>query len=153
MKFAHAASPSPDREIVSTRLINVSCEAVFGAFADPKRLAQWWGPKGFTNTFKEFDLRPGGFWRFVMHGPDGADFSNESTFLEVVKPERIVFQHLEPIHRFETTMTFAAEDGQTRLTWRMLFESADECEKLRNFIADANEQNFDRLEAYLKDNI
>ena len=62
---------------------------MFDAFADPNRLTRWWGPKGFTSTFHEFDLRPGGVWRFVLHGPNGADYQNESVFVEVVKPERI----------------------------------------------------------------
>ena len=150
MKSVQETSPLPDREIISTRLLSAPRGPVFEAFSDPSQLVRWWGPKGFTNTFKEFDLRPGGFWRLIMHGPNGADYANESSFLEVVPPERIVFQHLEPIHRFRMTMTFVEQDGKTLLTWRMLFESVDECVKLRSFIADANEQNFDRLEAHLK---
>jgi uncharacterized protein YndB with AHSA1/START domain len=121
---------------------------VFQAFADPRQLALWWGPKGFSNTIQAFDLRPGGRWRLVMHGPDGANYENESEFVEVSRA-RIVFRHLEPIHRFQMTMTFTEHCGQTQLTWRMLFESAEEVTKLKNFIAQANEQNFDRLEAHL----
>lgn len=138
-----------DREIVSTRVFDAPPERVFRAFSDPTRLARWWGPNGFTNTFHEFDLRPGGAWRFVMHGPGGADFENVTEFIEVVAPERIVFRHLEPIHRFHMTMTFAEEAGQTRLTWRMRFESAAELERVKAFIPGANEQNFDRLAAQL----
>jgi uncharacterized protein YndB with AHSA1/START domain len=84
-----------------------------------------------------------------MHGPNGADYHNEKEFTEVVKPERIVFQHLEPMHHFQMTMLFAEEGGKTRLTWRMLFESAAEATRLRSFISEANEQNFDRLAAHL----
>jgi uncharacterized protein YndB with AHSA1/START domain len=138
-----------DREVVSTRVFDVPREQVFRAFSDPRRLARWWGPNGFTNTFHEFDLRPGGAWRFVMHGPDGTAYESATDFIEVVSPERIVFQHLEPIHRFQMTMTFAQEAGKTRLTWRMRFESAAELERVRAFIPTANEQNFDRLEAEL----
>jgi uncharacterized protein YndB with AHSA1/START domain len=139
-----------DQEIVSTRTFAAPRERVFQAFSDPQQLVQWWGPKGFTNTFEEFDLKPGGAWRFVMHGPNGADYHNQSTFIEVVPPERIVFLHLEPVHRFQMTMTFTETAGQTTLTWRMLFDSAAECAKLRSFIVAANEQNFDRLEAQLR---
>lgn len=138
-----------DREIVSTRVVDAPRAAVFRAFSDPSVLARWWGPKGFTGTFQEFDLRPGGAWRFVMHGPDGTDYHNATEFIEVVEPERIVFRHLKPMHRFHMTMTFAEEAGKTRLTWRMRFESAAELERVRAFVPAANEQNFDRLEEQL----
>ena len=84
-----------------------------------------------------------------MHGPDGANYDNESRFLEVVRPARIVFQHEEPVHGFRMTMTFAERGGGTMLTWRMLFETTDETAKVRPFILLANEQNFDRLAAHL----
>ncbi|MDQ2942689.1 MAG: SRPBCC family protein, partial [Candidatus Dormibacteraeota bacterium] len=112
-----------DREIISTRVFGAPRELVFKAFSDPAWLVHWWGPKGFTNTFHMFDLRPGGFWRFVMHGPDGVNYENESVFVEIVKPERIVFRHLRPIHEFQMTITFVEQDGKTRLEWRMLFPS------------------------------
>jgi len=138
-----------DREIVSTRVFDAPRERVFRAFSDPRVLARWWGPDGFTSTFQEFDFRPGGAWRFVMHGPGGADYRNASDFIEVVSPERIVLEHLRPMHRFRMTMTFADEAGKTRLTWRMEFESVAELERVRAFIPVANEQNFDRLQAQL----
>ena len=124
-------------------------ELVFEVFSNPDHLVHWWGPKGFMNTFSAFDLRPGGAWRFVMHGPDGVDYQNAKDFGEVVKPERIAFQHLRPMHRFQMTMTFGERSGQTELTWRMVFESPAETTKLKSFVAQANEQNFDRLKAYL----
>ena len=89
-----------------------SPDKVFRAFSDPVRLARWWGPKGFTNTIQSFDLRPGGHWRFVMHGPDGATLPNESIFGEVVAPERVVFRHVSG-PQFEMTITFEAYEGQT----------------------------------------
>jgi uncharacterized protein YndB with AHSA1/START domain len=135
-------------EITATRLFDAPREVLFQAFTDPAQLARWWGPKGFTNTFQEFDLRPGGMWRFVMHGPDGANFENESQFLEIVTPERIVLQHLEPVHGFRMTMTYAAEGDKTRLNWQMLFEP-EEAARIRQFVEPANEQNFDRLQAHL----
>jgi uncharacterized protein YndB with AHSA1/START domain len=137
-----------DREILSTRTFDAPRERVFEAFSDPARLARWWGPKGFTSTIHEFDLRPGGTWRFVMHGPDGVDCPNESVFVEVVKPERIIFRHVSS-HPFEMTITLAEQGGRTRVTWRMRHETARECAEVRPFVVDANEQNFDRLAAEL----
>jgi uncharacterized protein YndB with AHSA1/START domain len=143
------AGSTVDRELVTSRVIDAPRERVFRAFSDPSHLAQSWGPKGFTNTFHEFDLRPGGTWRFVMHGPDGGNYPNESVFQEVVEPERLVFQHVSAPH-FEMTITFAEEAGKTRIGWRQLFNSADERERIARFAVDANEQNLDRLEAQLK---
>jgi uncharacterized protein YndB with AHSA1/START domain len=146
-QLANMAITKP--EIVSTRIFSASRELVFQDFSDPNQLKHWWGPKGFTNTFHEFDLRPGGKWRFIMHGPNGTDFHNKTEFIEVAEPERIVFQHLEPIHRFQMTMSFDGLNGKTQLTWRMRFESFKEQTVLRDFITAANEENFDRLAAHL----
>jgi uncharacterized protein YndB with AHSA1/START domain len=139
-----------DREVVSTRLIAAPRERVYEAFSDPEQLAKWWGPNGFTNTIHEFDLREGGWWKMTMHGPDGADYRNESVFVIVNSPKRIVYDHLRTMHRFLMEMTFFEFDGQTRITWRQRFESAAEYEKVAVFVVPANEQNFDRLEAHLK---
>jgi len=138
-----------EREIVSTRLFDSPRERVFQAWTDPAILARWWGPKGFRNTFHEFDLRPGGAWRFVMHGPDGTDYKNESVFREIEKPARIVFDHVSS-PRFQVTATFDAEGGKTRVTFRMLFESVEALDRVKSFVPECNEQNFDRLEAQLE---
>jgi uncharacterized protein YndB with AHSA1/START domain len=137
------------REIVTQRVIDATREQVFRAFSEPKHLAQWWGPAGFSNTFDEFDFRPGGHWRFVMHGPDGADYQNHSIFDEVVAPERIVFRHLDSTHNFQMTILLSDQGGKTKLTWRMLHESVEKCDAVKSLVAEANEQNFDRLEAEL----
>jgi len=137
-----------DREIATTRVLDASPDLVFRAFSDPAHLARWWGPKGFTNTFHEFDLRPGGAWRFVMHGPDGAHYQNHSVFVEVVPPERIVINHVSGPH-FHLTITLAEQAGLTMLSWRMLFLSAAECDMVKTFAVPANEQNLDRLETEL----
>jgi uncharacterized protein YndB with AHSA1/START domain len=143
-----SAEALSDREIVTTRVFDAPRELVFKAWTHPDHLAKWWGPKGFTNTFQEFDMRPGGVWRFIMHGPDGVDYKNKSVFVEVVKPERIVLQHVSG-PRFQVTATFTQQAGKTRLTFHMLFETAAECAKVKVYAVEANEQNFDRLEAQL----
>lgn len=144
--------PAAGAEVVSTRAFAQPPEAVYAAFSNPVRLAQWWGPKGFTNTVREFDLRPGGAWRITMHGLGGADYHNESRFLQVEPPGLVVFEHLGPAHWYRMTMTFAPESGGTRLTWRMAFASTEECAKVQKFIIEGNEQNFDRLTAHLSAN-
>jgi uncharacterized protein YndB with AHSA1/START domain len=84
-----AAIDTSDREIGSTRIFDARRELVWKAWTDPDHLGQWWGPNGFTTTTNKFELRPGGEWLFVMHGPDGTDYRNEITFTAVVEPERI----------------------------------------------------------------
>lgn len=144
-----ASNDPAAREIISTRLLNAPREQVFKAFTDPNRLAQWWGPKGFTNDFHEFDPRPGGRWRFTMRGPDGTHYELAKDFIEVAEPERIVYQNLQQGHRFQMTMIFTDRAGQTELTWRMLFDPDSDYDKVKALVAEANEQNFDRLEAHL----
>ena len=136
-------------EVVTTRVFPAAAEAVFDAFADPARLALWWGPEGFTNEIHRFDLRAGGTWRVTMRSADGAAFDNESEFVEVDRPRRVVFRHLEPIHRFVMTMDFARLGARTLLTWTMRFESEAEVARLRAFLTTANEQNLDRLATLL----
>lgn len=142
-------APAADDEIVNMRVLNATPEKVFRAFSDPTLLARWWGPKDFTNTIDVFEFQPGGNWKLVMRAPSGAEYANESRFIEISEPNRIVFEHLGPVHWYEMTMTFNSEGGGTRLTWRMRFASVEEASKIRQFIAGANEQNFDRMEACL----
>lgn len=136
---------SDPRDIVSSRLFHQPRQDLFDAFRDPKRLPLWWGPDGFTNTLDELDFRVGGNYRITMHGPDGTNYKNESVFTEIVEPGRIVFDHLRTMHRFIMTMTFDDVNGATRLTWVQRFDTAEECERVRQFAGPANEQNFDRL--------
>jgi uncharacterized protein YndB with AHSA1/START domain len=98
-KFAIPTSTS-DREIVATRVFDAPRELVFQMWTDPQHISNWYGPRGFTTTTHEMDVRPGGVWRHVMHGPDGTDYPNEIVYLEVVKPERLVYDHVsEPKFR------------------------------------------------------
>jgi len=134
----------PDRDLVSSVLLDATPEQVFEAYADPALLSRWWGPEGFTNTFHQFDLWPGGAWRFDMHGPDGTTYPNESVFIEVTRPSRIVFDHA-CAPRFRMFVTLAARGGMTEMVWRMRHETAAQLQKLLPLVGPANEQNFDRL--------
>ena len=129
------------RSIIGTREFDAPRELVFSAWTDAKHLAQWWGPNGFTTTTYSFDLRPGGVWRFVMHGPDGRDYQNRITFEKIVPPERIVYRHgggddVEPV-QFRQTVIFEDLGGRTRITWRGDFPSTAERNRvIRDYGAD-----------------
>ena len=148
-----AASATADREIVFTRVLDAPRELVFKAWTDPRHVAQWWGPRGFTTTIHEMDVRPGGVWRFIMHGPDGVDYKNKIVFLEVVKPERLVYIHGDDGDgpEFHTTVTFDEQDGKTRLTMRGLFGSAAERDQaIDEFGAiEGGKQTLERLAEHL----
>ena len=141
---------APDLDFVITRVVDAPRAQVFKAWTDPEHVAKWWGPNGFTNTIHEMDVRPGGVWRFIMHGPDGRDFKNKVIYLEVVKPERLVYDHVSG-PTFHVTVTFAEEGKKTRLTMRMLFETAALREQtVKEFGAvEGLNQTLGRLEAHL----
>ncbi len=120
-------------------------EQVFAAFADPVRLARWWGPAGFRNTFHHFDFKAGGRWRFTMHGPDGQDYPNESEFL-LVTPALVRLRHVcAPF--FELSVALRASPGGTQLDWLQVFDDPQVAEAVRPIVEPANEQNLDRLAA------
>ncbi|WP_379137899.1 SRPBCC family protein [Paenibacillus sp. sgz500958] len=133
-----------ENEVISLREFDYPRELVFEAWKNPEQLARWWGPKGFTNTFHEFDFKPGGQWRFVMLGPDGVDYPNHSVFEEIVPWERIVLHHLNT-PEFQIIATFEEAGGRTRMTWRQRFMKAAVFEQVKTYVIEANEQNFDRL--------
>jgi len=119
-----------DREIKATRIFDAPRELVFDVWTDPKHIAQWWGPNGFRNTIHSMDVRPGGVWEFIMHGPDGTDYKNKIIYQVVDRPSRIVYKHVTgPV--FEATVDFEDLGGKTKLTMCSVFESAE----LRNRVA------------------
>ncbi|HYD42882.1 MAG TPA: SRPBCC family protein [Anaeromyxobacter sp.] len=139
-------STSAERTLSTARLVPAPPLEVYAAFVAPARLARWWGPKGFRNTFEVCDPRPGGTWRYVMHGPNGGNYPNQSVFDALVPGERVVIRHVSG-PRFTLTVTLAAEGAGTRVTWRQSFESAAEFESVRGYAGPANDENLDRLEA------
>lgn len=140
-----ATESTADREFVHSRLIDAPRERVFGAFADPRRLARWWGPDGFTSTFHTCELRPGGHWRFILHGPDGTDYPNENVFRDIVAPQRVVIEHLSQDHHFFLTLTFADKGNKTLVGWRQVFDTAAHRDRVAAVVSQANEQNLSRL--------
>jgi uncharacterized protein YndB with AHSA1/START domain len=128
---------SDPRAIIGIREFDAPRDLVFSVWTDAKHLAQWWGPNDFTTTTSRFEFRPGGVWRFVMHGPDGRDYQNRVTFDEIEPPERIVYRHgggggddVEPV-QFRQTVIFEDLGGRrTRITWRGDFPSAAERDRV-----------------------
>lgn len=134
--------------VATERVLAAPVRAVFAAFAQPDLLARWWGPSGFTNTFERFEFKPGGSWIFVMHGPNGVDYPNESVFREILPEARIVIEHVvKPWYLLTVTLT--AQGKHTHLAWVQAFESPEVAAQMRPLCAAANEQVLDRLQAVL----
>jgi uncharacterized protein YndB with AHSA1/START domain len=140
-----AVTGTVDREIVFTRRLDAPRELVFRVWTQAEHVARWWGPRGFTTTTHEMEVAPGGVWRFV-------DYDNTITYREIAPPERLVYDHGErgAPGSFRVTVTFEAQNGTTRLTMRMLFESVTE----RDFVVEkydaieGGNQTLDRLTEY-----
>ena len=88
------SNDTSNRELSVSRLLNAPRELVWKVWTEPEHIAKWWGPNGFTNTIDKMEIRPGGIWDLIMHGPDGIDYKNKSEFVEIVAPEKISFRHL-----------------------------------------------------------
>jgi uncharacterized protein YndB with AHSA1/START domain len=155
---SHAATTASESQIITTRVFDAPPDVVFGAWGDANALGQWWGPRGFTTKTHSMDFRPGGHWRYTMHGPDGTDYPNRVTYKAIERPTRIAYSHgdtPEPgANDFQVTAAFepAGHDGRrTRITIRMAFPSA-EAKRLvveRYGAIQGQRETFDRLDRYL----
>ena len=145
-----------DRELVFTRLLNAPRELVFDVWIRPEHLAQWYGPDGFTLTTHSIEVKKNGIWRFTMHGPDGRDYPNKVIYLEISKPERLIYKHVGDDPEVEdvshvTTVDFKKEGNKTALTMKMVFESAEELRRVeREYGAiEGGKQTMARMEALI----
>ena len=151
---APAQSAAADREIVISRVIDAPRELVFEAFTEVRHLSRWWGPEGFTTTTRSFEFRVGGEWDFVMHGPDGTDYTEWITWTEIAPPERIALLHGESRDdpdAFESTLAFAPHGTATRIVMRTVFPTKqlrDQAVEKYDAI-EGGEQTLSTLAAYV----
>ncbi len=147
---------SLDREVVLSRVIDAPRELVFAAWTDAEHLGQWFGPAGFTCATHEADIRVGGRWRFDFRGPDGTVYDNRMVFLEILAPERIVFDHGhdrdDDPDRFRVTITFDAQaNGKTVVTLRQLHPTVARRAAVIGFGAvELGYQTLDKLAAHVR---
>ena len=64
---------------------------VYPWFADAEKLAQWWGPRGFTVGSIDYDPHPGAHYRIEMKPPDADPFFLAGTFRKVSPADRLAF--------------------------------------------------------------
>jgi uncharacterized protein YndB with AHSA1/START domain len=139
------------RELAISRVVNAPRELVWEVWTNPEHIKHWWGPNGFTNTIFEMNVKAGGVWDFIMHGPDGTDYKNKSVYKEVVKPEKLVYDHVSG-PKFQFSVTFTEQGKKTLISIQMLFETTEERDNvIKVFKADEGlRQNIYKLEGYLR---
>ena len=142
-------SSTAERELVVSRELNAPIDLVWEVWTDPKHIAQWWGPDGFSTTIHHLEMKKGGDWTLTMHGPDGTNYENHSKFLEVVHHKKIVYDHIS--HPFRATIHFEPRGEKTFISWHMLFESREEFIKIvKTYGAEQGlKQNVEKLSAYV----
>ena len=144
-------SDTSDREIKLSRVLNAPVDLVWEVWTDPDHLKNWWGPDGFTNTISALEIRNGGNFNLIMHGPDGTDYRNESKFIEVIEHRKLVYQH-DTGPKFIATINFEPQGEKTLLIWTMLFPTREILEQtVKTFNAkEGMKQNFEKLERYVE---
>lgn len=126
MRTAEGIESVEDRQIVTSRVIDGPRHLVFRAWTEPRHLARWFGPLGFTTTTRAFEFRPGAVWDFDMIGPDGTVYPNWIEWQEIVPLERITYRQGERENdpdAFESVVTFADEAGGTAITLTAILNS------------------------------
>lgn len=149
-----AAKDKPN-EIYITRIYDAPVKMVWDAWVDPKKVAKWWGPRGFTLTNHSKDVRTGGSWHYTMHGPDGVDYPNITQFLEVEKYSRMVYDHGANQNQpamFRVTVNFTEVGGKTKMEMTMALPTAEAAKETKKFIKKAGgDSTWDRLAEYLSE--
>ncbi|MEZ5941886.1 MAG: SRPBCC family protein [Planctomycetaceae bacterium] len=156
-QLSHANLDNPV-EIIISRKFAAPRELVWQAWTNPNHVGRWWGPAGFTTTTHSMDFRPGGCWRYTMHGPDGRDYGNRVVYLEIEEPSRLVYtlsgEGADDSVSFRTEVHFecVGNDGRdTKVTMRSIFPSAE----ARDFVVtdhgavEGGKQHLANLEDYL----
>jgi uncharacterized protein YndB with AHSA1/START domain len=153
--YADALAGDP-REIRIERRVAAPRALVWKAFTQAGHIAPWWGPDGFRTTIQHMDVRPGGEWRFVMHGPDGTDYPNHVRYLEVSEPERLMYLHGDGSgdaqREFHVTLSFEADGpAHTQVVLRSRFASAEARDYVVREVGaiEGGRQTLARLDAYL----
>ena len=146
------SSANADREIVIERTVNAPRELVWRAWTEAEQIVKWWGPNGFTTTIHEMSVRVDGVWRFIMHGPDGKDYPNKVVYREIVKPERLVYDHSDDDNGrdiFKSTVTFVAQGSKTKVTLRARLPSKAARDAAAKYAIDGGNQTLARLDQHL----
>jgi uncharacterized protein YndB with AHSA1/START domain len=140
--------------IITSRIIAAPRQLLWQALTTPEHLQHFWGPDGFTNTFKTYDLRVGGEARFTMHGPDGTNWPNRFIFRTIDPPRLLAYDHDNggegPVdHKFLGEVELTDVGGQTRVELRMTESTMEARDAVAQFAVAGSQQNLDRFATYV----
>lgn len=148
------ATPERENELRLVRVFDAPVALVWDAWTKDEHVAEWWGPRGFTLTTKSKDVRPGGRWIYTMHGPDGTDYPNITTYHVVEPRAKLVYDHGANEERealFRVTVTFREQNGKTEMDMTMALATPEAARQARDFIKRAGgESTWDRFGEYLE---
>lgn len=146
-------------ELVMERFFMAPRELVFSMYTEPEHVQNWWGPNDWKTTVYQMDVRPGGIWHYCMRSEDGQEAWGKSTYLEVEKPGRLVYDDVfsdengndvEGFPIMKITVDFVEEGNGTRIVTRTLFESEEDLKQVMDMgVVEGMTETFDRLEQYL----
>jgi uncharacterized protein YndB with AHSA1/START domain len=145
-----------DREIVMTRVFDAPRHLVWEAFTRPELLKRWFGPRGWSMTVCEVDLKVGGGFRFVLRSPEGKEMGMRGVYREIVPPERSV--HMESFDDYpgesQVTGMFVEQEGKTTLTATVLYPSQQVRDiVLKSGMEHGAAESYDRLAELLTSGI
>jgi uncharacterized protein YndB with AHSA1/START domain len=128
---------APERTLATTRVFDAPPDRVYKAWTDPKQLARWFPPEGFTAPVCQLDVRVGGAMRIDMKGPEGEPFKGQ------LFPGRGVYREVVPNKRLAFTFTPEME-GRAMPAVLMTVDFEDQAGKTKLTI----QQTLDTVEAY-----
>jgi uncharacterized protein YndB with AHSA1/START domain len=143
-------------EMSLTRRVSALPEIVFRAWTDAKHLAEWWGPKGFTNPVCKAHARVDGAILIHMRAPDGVVHPMTGRFLEIDRPHRLVFETAaidgggSPMFEVLNTVTFTRVDGGTEISLvARVTSTTPNAPRYLSGMSQGWSQTLDRLGAYV----
>ncbi|HTP25147.1 MAG TPA: SRPBCC domain-containing protein [Anaeromyxobacteraceae bacterium] len=119
--------------LIATRIIDAPTSKVWDAWIAPEKIAKWWGPAGFRSTVKELDVREGGRFHVIMHGPDGTDYPNLYVFDRVEDLKQLVYTNVGSkqfgLAPFQTVVDMEGIGNKTRVVLKARFGSEEDKRK------------------------
>jgi uncharacterized protein YndB with AHSA1/START domain len=106
-------------ELTLRRVHRASPEVLFDCMTTPEHLTHFWGPAGTRTPIANIiiDLRPGGaFETTIVNDADGSTHTMRAVYVEVLRPDRLVWIEPEVEGGMRTTITFIdLHDGRTEV--------------------------------------
>ncbi len=159
MKIDINSNSTHSAVIVMRRTFDAPRDILWEALTEPRHVVKWYGGKGFENPVCEMDVRPGGRWRHTMRTPDGVEHAMEFVFVDVVKPEKLIWKKAESAKSTVAdpsdnvmTVTLEADGNQTH--WKLVsrFKSyADRDAAKKIGFASVLAEGTEKLDALVKE--